>query len=435
MPEQKVIQTKEEENNGIKRRFIIMGEKKSGKGSLGNLLLGPRESQLFATVWCSKPSVKAKDLPMGEVGICKMHAGEKSCTCLSNEKLRIEVIDDPNCVKQEKLKQFLKSCINKKGNPERITFPILINSNSCSLSEGEFKKIKDAEQILSKLNFELFTNAIVVFTHVDELVLHSKETPEQILNNKLQQEEFVYVKRLLDLVHQRHMFINTMNFSRINRNEILKKLFEFDNWDSDFGVKIIDRVRDLNTSYDTPIRIFSDDTEDERKVEIYQEVLKLGEKVLEDIQKDDEVESSQYTCIVLKRTETNCEDLGNTSPSSAPAGVSDQQDQNDPNDKSSSTTNKIDVKQITEALNELSTTSKIPIKIFSDETEEECEKKIYQKILKLSEIVLKGPPMQDDHNDSWTFTCIVFTKNNENQEPEILDPENRSDQSIDGAHN
>ena len=359
MPKQKgVIQTKKKEDNRIKRRFIIMGERNSGKSTLGNLLLGPRESQLFATAWYTKPSVKATGMQMGQVWICKMHAGEIRCTCLSNEKLKIEVIDDPNCTKPEKHKQFLEKGVDKRRNPERITFLILINSNSCSLS-GEFKKIKDAEQILSKLNFELFTNAIVVFTHVDELVLHSKETPEQILNKKLQQKEFVYVKRLLDLVHQRYMFINTMNFSRINRNEILNKLFEFDNWDSDFGWKIIDKLRDLNTAYDAPIMIFSDNTQDERKVENYQEVLKLRKKIPKYFELENKVDSFQYTCIGSERNEANCKDLINTIPPQIPESNSNQQAQNTPEEQRSSTTDKVNVNYLTAALNELSTSSRI----------------------------------------------------------------------------
>lgn len=210
------------------RTFILFGKVNCGKSTLGNLLMGNRDHAYFETHPFLQPSGLTKVVKSGETEIeASIVYGEE---CQSSDFLKIQILDQPGSndgdFNSENYGDFLMKCIAEARSEMVATFLILIDLTSRYFSMMEILTFLNISQILSNSCYSFFPNAIIIFTHEDLLVENSDESPEQILRQKLEQEAYASIQELVNLVDQRYIFVNGVNKSEINRNNILKKLFQ-----------------------------------------------------------------------------------------------------------------------------------------------------------------------------------------------------------------
>ena len=215
-PESSVVGTGE----NLDQRFILIGESKSGKSSLGNLLMGPRDRPLFDTEWYYNPSGKEKRHLVGfaEIEIERIYPNKWK----GDSPLKIQIVDGPDSLRPKQYGEVLADSIPEL---KRTTFLILINLSSGSLSHQEFTRITDVSRIFSSHKLDLFSMSMIVFTHVDELI-ENNEDPEQILRKLLLKESYLHVRDLISLVNHRYIWVNGVDLNLENRHEVLRKLFQ-----------------------------------------------------------------------------------------------------------------------------------------------------------------------------------------------------------------
>ena len=223
-PKKATIQSKEERN--FDRSFILIGKGSEGKSTLGNLLLGYK---LFK----EHKMVDAYGLT------CKVQSGDcsiESCEVYDydefpNEMLNFQVLDQPGLndhnFTQKNYCNFLKECIAEAKAEMSASFLILISLNSKYFTSEELLTILNLAEILSDSAYSFFTNAIVMFTHADKVVEDmNQDRLEEELQAKLKTENYGSVQDLIDLVDGRYIFVNAVDTNTINRNNILKTLFQ-----------------------------------------------------------------------------------------------------------------------------------------------------------------------------------------------------------------
>ena len=209
-------------SENIQRRFILFGEKQSGKSSLANLLLF---APVFPTYWI-KPTGRMKGFPISEADLPELIMNGNEDTYNSDESLRIQVVDQPESSTSKSYGEYLANCISGIKCSDNLTFLITVNFSSESFSQDEFTKINDASLILAIGGFDFYSNAIIVFTHVDEFDNDSADYLRNILEEKLQLEDHAFLRKLLKLVERRYIFLNAMNLTKTNSNETLRKILQ-----------------------------------------------------------------------------------------------------------------------------------------------------------------------------------------------------------------
>ena len=205
----------------IHQRFIIIGEEQSGKSSLGNLLLDQAE---FPAKWSSKPAGKSKHFPMGEVDISSNIAYGNKRALYPDQMLKVQVVDQPENSNPKQYGEFWGNCISNF-----VTYLITINLNSKSFPQHEFTKISDITQMIAITGFNLYSNAMIVFTHKDykdESSDQSDDSLKQLIGKQREQKEYAFLSKLLKSVQERYIFISAVNFDRTNRNKVIGGIFQ-----------------------------------------------------------------------------------------------------------------------------------------------------------------------------------------------------------------
>ena len=208
------------------RSFILFGKGSSGKSTLSNLLMA---NKLFEVHEFPQAYGLTKKV---QWDTCKIEADQiYDLKGENTEMLNIQVFDQPGSndhdFTQEKHGHFLKECIAATKAEMAASLLILINLSSKFFNTEELLTLLNLSEILSISGYNFFTNAIVVFTHADEIVPEmNQDTLQEKLKTKLETENFECVQELLDLVENRYTFINGIEKSDRNRIEILRILFQ-----------------------------------------------------------------------------------------------------------------------------------------------------------------------------------------------------------------
>ena len=231
------------------QRFVLIGGRKSGKSTLGNLLMGSRDAPLFGTDWYYNSTGKGKMFQLGEVEIdSSWISGDEHKEKNKKSKLfKIQVLDGPANLKPKQYGEFLGKCVSEF---EKTTFLITINLNSDNpMSNEDFSKIMDIFKAFSNYSLDLFSNSIIVFTQADEVIENKMKTEEtyRILNGILEKDHYLHVKELVKL-NDKYFPVNGMDFSQRNRRGTIEWLFEI----------ILDKNRQKSThhqSYSKEIQV------------------------------------------------------------------------------------------------------------------------------------------------------------------------------------
>ena len=213
-------QTLYEQPLAYDRVFVMIGRVGAGKTSLTNLLLG--EKKFFVKEYKSTHSVTT-NLQSGHIVLPRDTVREMKFP--GDMKIKIKVIDQPGMgdgryTINEHTENLIR-CLSDLNVKMFLTFLIIINPDSDRVSEDRFLVLTQLSKLLMKSSYNLFSNAVVVFTHADKIgfEINNKEKLMQLKANTNGWQE---LPELLDAVNDRCIFVNTKS----NRIQILRKLFE-----------------------------------------------------------------------------------------------------------------------------------------------------------------------------------------------------------------
>ena len=204
------------------RVFVMLGRVGAGKTSLANLLLGERK---FLVMEYKCPYSVTTGLQSGYTELpCDT---VKRINVPTDKIIKIKVTDQPGMgdvrYKFEEHSESLIKCLRDLNVKTFPTYLIVINPELDRVSEDRFLVLTQLSELLMKSSYNLFSNAIVVFTHADKIGydINDKEKLMQIKANGWHE-----LPDLLEIVNDRYIFVNTRNTSSENRNRILGRLFE-----------------------------------------------------------------------------------------------------------------------------------------------------------------------------------------------------------------
>ncbi|KAI6657209.1 GTPase IMAP family member 7-like isoform X2 [Oopsacas minuta] len=214
------------------RSFVLIGKLANGKSTLGNLILGGGVNTPFDIHKTYMPACHTKHTQTSETTIkSSLIYGDK----FPEEDTRIQVVDQPGLgdpkYSLDKYSHFLIRCLKESNAEISTTFIITIKMSSMYFTEKSASELFDLAYFMSKFNYNFFSNAIIVFTHIDEIQLgEGIELNTDTLNTKLMEimtrKSWKQLSELLQRVNNRYMFVNAMNREPGYREEILQKLFE-----------------------------------------------------------------------------------------------------------------------------------------------------------------------------------------------------------------
>ena len=148
------------------------------------------------------------------------------------EDIRIQVIDQPGFgdpkFSLERYSKFLMDCLKNSNAEMSTTFLITIKMSSVSFTEKTVSSLFDLAYFMSKFKYNFFSNAMIAFTHIDEV--HGVELNTDSLEHKLSKlmadKEWRQLSEVIQRVDNRHMFVNARNRVPGYREIILQTLFE-----------------------------------------------------------------------------------------------------------------------------------------------------------------------------------------------------------------
>ncbi|KAI6660084.1 hypothetical protein LOD99_14425 [Oopsacas minuta] len=205
------------------RSFILIGQVSDGKSTFGNLLFGGGDDGPFRT----HTGRDAFGLTQEQMGmLTQVNRRVIDGGIDEDQRLNFQIIDqpglsDPNFEIQDHAKNLIK-CIKTSHIEMSVTFILVFNLNSPYISQSTFNDILQLADLLALSSYSLFGNAVIVFTHVDQL---GDVDYEEKLNEKLKDTKWIGLQIILNLVENRYIFVNGLDKHDDNRNRILKLLF------------------------------------------------------------------------------------------------------------------------------------------------------------------------------------------------------------------
>ena len=219
------LQTKfnnNDQSSPYDRVFVMIGRAGAGKTSLTNLFLTKEERFYVNENTCPHSvttAVQSRHVVLPRDTVREMKLPEDS-------KIRIKVTDQPGMgdtrftIKEHS--DNLIKCLSDLNVRTLPTFLIIINLEANRVSEDRFLVLTQLSELLIKSSYSLFSNAIVVFTHAD--TIDCEDNCEKLM--QIKPEGWQELPDLLKAVNDRYIFVNAKDTSAVNRNQILKKLFE-----------------------------------------------------------------------------------------------------------------------------------------------------------------------------------------------------------------
>ena len=213
----------------VHRSFVLIGSLNNGKSTLGNLILGGGMDTPF----------KVHNTVLGQCCTRETEVLEATVKSTSiyghkvpEEDIRIQVIDQPGFgdtdFSLERYSKFLMDCLKNSNAEMSTTFLITIKMSSVSFTEKTVSSLFDLAYFMSKFKYNFFSNAMVVFTHIDEV--HGGElntdSSEHKLSELMADKEWRQLSEVLLRVDNRHMFVNARSREPGYREAILQTLFE-----------------------------------------------------------------------------------------------------------------------------------------------------------------------------------------------------------------
>ena len=214
------------------RSFIFIGTFSHGKSTLANLLLGGGVDTPFKIHKTNEPSCCTEWSQQSDVSIkSTLIYGDK----FPEEDIHIQVIDQPGLgdpkYSLEKYSKFLIDCMKKSSAEVSTTFLVTIKISSPELDRKTVSGLFDLSYLMAKYNYNFFNNAMIVFTHIDEIPLKegavlNKDTLDKIVTDLAQNEQWNQLTELLQRVENRYMCVDARKREPGYREEILQTLFE-----------------------------------------------------------------------------------------------------------------------------------------------------------------------------------------------------------------
>ena len=208
------------------RVFILIGNTKTGKSILGNLLLGETTFTVRErTISCSTTKlVQSADTTLSPGTVMGMNFR-------GDNVLRIKVIDQPGMDDGNfKIRHHCENLIKCMSEVHVRTFPtflIVIDLTLNMLSADRVLLLSQLSESLIQASYGLYSHAVVVFTHIDQLGcdINNIDTLKQIVKQKCQQEYWEELAEILEAVNNRCIFVNGTNTEPLYRSQILRDLF------------------------------------------------------------------------------------------------------------------------------------------------------------------------------------------------------------------
>ena len=214
------------------RSFILIGKFSHGKSTFANLLLGGGLDTPFKVHVTDKQSCCTRLAQHSHVFIkSTLIYGDK----FPEEDIHVQVIDQPGLgdadYNLDKYSKFLIDCMKKSSAEVSTTFLITINISFPILDNETVSGLFDLSYLMAKYNYNFFNNAMIVFTHIDEISLRegtvlNKDTLDQIVADLCKNERWNQFTELLQRVENRYMCVDARKRTPGYREEILQTLFE-----------------------------------------------------------------------------------------------------------------------------------------------------------------------------------------------------------------
>ena len=210
------------------RVFITIGNTKAGKSTLGNLILAKRSFKVLPgeSSTSTTASVQYSDSKLAPGTVFGMNLD-------GHNLLKLKVVDQPGLddsnFDAKKHCDHLIKCMSEVNVKTFPTFLIVIDLTAECLSDNRSLTFIQLSESLMQASYSLFSHAVVVFTHIDQLdsTINNVSGLEQMLREKCRQEHWEELEDILAAVGDRYIFVNGVNAEALYRNKILRELFIF----------------------------------------------------------------------------------------------------------------------------------------------------------------------------------------------------------------
>ncbi|KAI6655846.1 hypothetical protein LOD99_1580 [Oopsacas minuta] len=205
------------------RTFILIGKVNSGKSTLANLLYGIKDKITFRVhphkqAYCTTTEMSCKEFEVeSSIVYGRVFQG--------NEKLKVQIMDQPgsndsNYTDQDRCDNIVE-CLKVSRAELSNTFLIVFDMSGKFFTIEDTISILNLSEILSNSGYKFFENAILVVTHADQF-----DNYQEKFRQMLEMKEYASISHLLKQINKQHIFINGLDITEENRNNLLKTLFQ-----------------------------------------------------------------------------------------------------------------------------------------------------------------------------------------------------------------